>query len=140
MLQARFWLINTLQVSAKIQKDKEESKGVKLFLLSGCLLLVGVAEVTLQEAWKEIPLRNMAVEIILLSSFPSAQIIPTLSRKKIPNKQNKTKPEKNTQKPQQPKGPIKARLAPGFWGAAEMFLMLAYSSVQTNLNLWRPAW
>lgn len=35
VLQARFWLINTLQVSAKIQKDKEKAKGVELFLLAG---------------------------------------------------------------------------------------------------------
>lgn len=81
MLKARLWLINTLQVSAKIPKDKEKSKGVKLFLLSGRLLLVGVAETTLQVAQKEIPLRNMALETILPSPFPSAQIIPTLGRK-----------------------------------------------------------
>lgn len=108
---------------------------MKLFLLSGCLLLVGVAEVTLREAWKEIPLRNMAVEIILLSSFPSAQIIPTLSRKKYPTNKTKQKQKKTHKKPQQAKGPIKARLAPGFWGSAEVLLMLAYSSVQTNLSL-----
>lgn len=107
MLQARFWLINTLQVSAKIQKDKEESKGVKLFLLSGCLLLVGVAEVTLQEAWKEIPLRNMAVEIILLSSFPSAQIIPTLSRKKYPTNKTKQNQKKTHKNPNNQRGPLK---------------------------------
>lgn len=88
MLQARFWLINTLQVSAKIQKDKEKSKEVKLFLLSGWLLLVGVVEATLQAAWKVIPLRNTAIETILLSSFPSTQIIPTLGRKKKKGKKN----------------------------------------------------
>lgn len=88
MLQARFWLINTLQVSAKIQKDKE-SKELKLFLLFDWLLWVGVAEATLWVTWKEILLRNMALETILLSSFPSEQIIPTLGKKRKKRKRKK---------------------------------------------------
>lgn len=89
MLQARFWLINTLQVSAKIQKDKEKAKGVELFLLTGWLLLLRAAEATLRLDWKDIPLRNTTLETILLSSFPSAQIIPTYGRTKKKHHQAK---------------------------------------------------
>lgn len=89
MLQPRFWLINTLQVSAKIQKDKEKAKGVKLFLFTGWLLLLRAAQATLRLDWKDIPLRNATLETILVSSFPSAQIIPTHGRTKEKQHQEK---------------------------------------------------
>lgn len=79
MLQARFWLINMLQVSAKIQKDKEKSKGVKLFLLAGWLLLLGVAEATLRLDWKDIPLRNTTLQTVLLSTFHVHKLFPLMA-------------------------------------------------------------
>lgn len=88
MLQARFWLINTLQVSAKIQKDKEKAKGVELFLLTGWLLLFRAAEATLRLDWKDIPLRNTTLETIL-HPFHLHKLFPLMAEQRKKHHQAK---------------------------------------------------